>query len=61
VGLIPDSSVAIAAERRGATVQSLLQRVIDAAGDQEAAVSVVCVVELVHGIHRANRPERRAR
>jgi tRNA(fMet)-specific endonuclease VapC len=61
VGLILDSSVAIAAERRGDTVESLLQRVIDAAGDQEAAVSAVCVVELVHGIHRANTPERRAR
>jgi tRNA(fMet)-specific endonuclease VapC len=61
VGLIFDSSVAIAAERRGDTVQALLQRVIDAAGDQEAAASAVCVVELVHGVHRANTPERRAR
>jgi len=61
VGLILDSSVAIAAERRGNTVQAFLQRVIDTAGDQEAALSTVAVVELVHGIHRADTAERRAR
>ena len=60
MGLILDSSVAIAAERRGDTVQAFLQRVIDTAGDQEAALSVVGVVELVHGIHRADTVERRA-
>jgi predicted nucleic acid-binding protein len=58
---ILDSSVAIAAERRGDTVQAFLQHAIDAAGDQEAALSAVGVVELVHGIHRADTAERRAR
>jgi predicted nucleic acid-binding protein len=61
VGLILDSSVAIAAERRGDAVQAFLRRVIDAVGDQEAALSAVGVVELVHGIHRADTAERRAR
>ena len=61
MGLILDSSVAIAAERRRDTVQAFLQRVIDTAGDQEAALSPVGVVELVHGIHRADTSERRAR
>ena len=61
MGLILDSSVAIAAERRGDTVQAFLQRVIATAGDQEAALSPVGVVELVHGIHRADTAERRAR
>lgn len=61
MGLILDSSVAIAAERRGDTVQAFLQRVIDVASNQEAALSTVGVVELVHGIHRANTAERRAR
>jgi predicted nucleic acid-binding protein len=61
VGLILDSSVAIAAERRGDTVQALLKRAIDAAGDQEAALSTIAVIELVHGIHRADTAERRAR
>ena len=61
MGLILDSSVVIAAERRGDTVQAFLQRVIDTAGDQEAALSPVGVVELVHGVHRADTAERRAR
>ena len=51
----------IAGERRGDTLQAFLQRVIDTAGDQEAALSAVGVVELVHGIHRADTAERRAR
>jgi tRNA(fMet)-specific endonuclease VapC len=61
VGLILDSSVAIAAERRGDTVRAFLQRVIDTAGDQEAALSPVALAELVHGIHRADTAERQAR
>ncbi len=61
MGLILDSSVAIAAERRGETVELFLQRVIDTIGDQEAALSAVGVVELVHGIHRADTAERRTR
>ena len=61
MGLILDSSVAIAAERHGDIVQVFLQRVIDTTGNQEAALSVVGVVELVHGIHRADTAERRAR
>jgi hypothetical protein len=59
VGLILDSSVAVAAERRGDTVQVFLQRIIEAAGDQEAALSTVGVVELVHGVHRAETGDRR--
>lgn len=61
MGLILDSSVAIAGERRGDTVRVLLYRVIVTAGDQEAALSAVGVVDLIHGIHRADTPERRAR
>jgi predicted nucleic acid-binding protein len=61
VGLILDSSVAIAAERSRDTVQALLQRILATAGDQGAALSAAAVVELVHGIHRADSAERRAR
>ena len=43
MGLILDSSVASAAERRGDTVQAFLQRVIDTADDQEAVLSPVGV------------------
>ena len=61
MGLILDSSVAVAAERRGDSVQAFLQRVIDTTGDQEAALSTVGVVELVHGVHRADTADRRTR
>jgi len=40
VGLILDSSVAIAAERRGDTIERLIQAVVDVTGDQEAALTV---------------------
>ena len=54
MGLILDSSIVIAAERRGDTPEQLVQRVIGAAGNQEAALSSVGLTELVHGIYRAN-------
>jgi predicted nucleic acid-binding protein len=56
MGLILDSSVLIAAERRGQTVALLLGQVLGAMGDQETALSAVALVELVHGIHRADTP-----
>ena len=61
MGLILDSSVAIAAERRGDTIERLIQRIVDAMGDQEAALSAVGLTELVHGIFRAHTAEQRAR
>jgi len=54
MGLILDSSVVIAAERRGETPEQLVQHVISVAGNQEAALSSVGLTELVHGIYRAN-------
>ena len=61
MGLILDSSVVIAAERRGDTIERLIQRLVDATGDQEAALSAVGLTELVHGIFRAQTAEQRAR
>lgn len=61
MGLILDSSVAVAAERRGDTIEQFIQRIVDATGDQQAALSAVGVTELIHGIYRADTPERRAR
>jgi tRNA(fMet)-specific endonuclease VapC len=61
MGLILDSSVVIAAERRGETPQQLVQQVIDLAGNQEAALSSVGLTELVHGIYRADSAQRRLR
>ena len=51
MGLILDSSVVIAAERRGDTPEQLVQQVIGLAGNQEAALSSVGLTELVHGIY----------
>ena len=60
MGLILDSSVIITAERRGYTVEQLLEQVIAAAGDQEAALSAIGLTELVHGIYRARTSERQS-
>jgi tRNA(fMet)-specific endonuclease VapC len=61
MGLILDSSVVIAAERHGDTVEQLLGQVIKLAGDQEAALSAIGLTELIHGIYRAQTPVIRQR
>jgi predicted nucleic acid-binding protein len=53
LGLILDSSVLIAAERRGQTVMQLLERLRTAYGDRKSALSVISVIELTHGVYRA--------
>ncbi|HMD86870.1 MAG TPA: PIN domain-containing protein [Terriglobia bacterium] len=57
MGLILDSSVIIAAERRGESVEQLIERILRATGDQDAALSAVGLTELVHGIYRASTAE----
>jgi len=59
MGLILDSSVVIASERRGETVERLIERVVTATGDQEAALSAIGLTELIHGLYRANTPAMR--
>jgi predicted nucleic acid-binding protein len=61
MGLILDSSVVIDSERRGETVEQLIERAIRAAQDQDAALSAVGLTEIVHGVFRANTLERRTR
>jgi tRNA(fMet)-specific endonuclease VapC len=61
MGLIIDSSVAIAAERRGDSVEKLIQTVIAFASDQRAALSAIGLTELIHGIHRAKTEAQRLR
>ncbi len=51
----------IGAERRGETVERLVERVLAAAGDQEAALSSVGLTEIIHGIYRAQSPDVRLR
>lgn len=64
MGVILDSSVLIAGERRGESVRQILQRVQAAHGEMDSALSVVTIVELTHGIYRAktdtDRDRRRA-
>ena len=57
LGLILDSSVIIAAERKGQTVEQLLTSIGQAFGEVEIAISAVTLAELVHGVARANTPE----
>jgi tRNA(fMet)-specific endonuclease VapC len=61
VGLILDSSVVIAGERRGHTVRQILEQFRSDYGDTEIGLSVVTIVELVHGVQRAGTEERRQR
>ena len=64
MGLILDSSLLIAGERKGSSVWDILERVRGAQGETDIALSVVTVVELTHGIYRAktegDRERRRA-
>lgn len=59
MGLIVDSSVVIAAERQGQSAYKMLESIGEQADDPEIAVSVVTVLELAHGIARANSERRR--
>lgn len=61
MGLILDSSVLIAGERRKETVKQVIERIRAAYGDAECALSVVSIVELTHGIYRAKTDADRVR
>lgn len=49
MGLILDSSVVIAAERRGHTVRQILEQIKAAHGETDIGISVVTIAELMHG------------
>jgi len=61
LGLMLDSTAAVAAERQGKNARQLLEAVALETGDDGIAVSVITVLELAHGITRADTPERRER
>jgi predicted nucleic acid-binding protein len=61
MGLILDSSVVIAAERRGDNVAQMLKGIVAATGDQRTVLSSVGLTELVHGIYRARTAQARSR
>jgi predicted nucleic acid-binding protein len=61
VGVILDSSVIIASERRGRTVRQILEQVHESQGEIEIGISVVTIAELVHGAFRAQTEEQQQR
>jgi predicted nucleic acid-binding protein len=61
MGLILDTSVLIASDRRGESVQDILRRIRTVYGEVDIALSAVSVVELTHGIYRARTIEQRER
>lgn len=61
MGLILDSSLLIASERRGQRVWDILERVKTSQGETENALSAITVVELTHGIYRAKSEADRQR
>ena len=61
MGLIIDSCVVIACERRGYTVRQILEQFRAEFGEIEIGLSVVTVIELTHGVERAQTEDRRRR
>ena len=61
MGLILDSSIVIAAERRGEVVEKLIEQIVSATGDQDAALSSIGLTELAHGVYRAQSAAMRLR
>lgn len=61
MGLILDTSILIAGERRGESARQILERLKAAHGEIETAFSTISVVELTHGIYRAKSDSDRIR
>jgi tRNA(fMet)-specific endonuclease VapC len=61
LGLILDSSIIIEAERRGDSVEQLLEAIRHGFGEIDVAICPVTIAELAHGIYRAQREEIAAR
>ncbi len=57
MGLVLDSSVLIAAERDARPVSELLATLEKVYGETEIVLSSITVIELEHGLHRANTAE----
>lgn len=61
MGLILDTSILIASERRGESIEDILRYVRTSHGEVDIALSAVSVVELTHGIYRAKTEVQRER
>jgi tRNA(fMet)-specific endonuclease VapC len=53
VGLILDTSTLVMAERRGHSVYEILEQLQSAFGETKIGLSVVTIVELMHGVRRS--------
>jgi predicted nucleic acid-binding protein len=60
MGLILDSSILIAQERRGNTVRQALGHIATLTGQVKIGISVITLMEMAHGVTRANTSERKA-
>ncbi|MBX7134039.1 MAG: PIN domain-containing protein [Fimbriimonadaceae bacterium] len=61
MGLVLDSSVLIAAERRNLTAAQAIENIQKTIGEVPVALSAVTIAEIGHGIYRASTPEIRQR
>lgn len=53
MGLILDSSIIVAGERRGHNVPEILEQIRGTYGEVDIGLSVVTIAELMHGAYRA--------
>src|SRR5579875_2734628 len=60
MGLILDSSVLVAAERRGRNARQALTDIAGQFAGEDVAISVITLMEMAHGAARADSPERGA-
>jgi predicted nucleic acid-binding protein len=60
MGLILDSTVLISAERKGLNARQALVEIAGRVAGEDVAVSVVTLIELAHGVARAETPKRKA-
>ena len=61
VGLILDTSVVIAAERRGHSVRQILEQLQTSYGEIDLGLSVITIAELTHGAYRSGTDADRRR
>lgn len=61
LGLVVDSSVLIAAERKKLATPELIRSVRENLGDVPIVICALTIAELGHGIYRADTPERSQR
>jgi predicted nucleic acid-binding protein len=61
LGIVIDSSILIAAERRKLTPEQAIETIQTAVGEVPIVLCSVTVAEIGHGIYRADRAETRSR